>query len=218
MPNRVLRSGILESRAVNALSEQAEIFYRRLMSVVDDWGRSEADMDVLRVKLFPLQLERWPTDRVIKALDECCKGPLVIKYQVGVKTYIQINNFGQRQQSKPKCPPPPQETLTPKIATVDAPYTHQIDESKLTEICDAYERHHKHNNYESKDHVIRMVLSKNGDFKWDLFRQRHLMYCQFWDEKGWSYSKLSFLGWIEAGMPLPPVKTQTASALSEYKE
>ncbi len=39
MPNRVIREGILNSQRVNKLTEPAELFYRRLMSVVDDFGR-----------------------------------------------------------------------------------------------------------------------------------------------------------------------------------
>ena len=38
MPSRVIRDGILESESVNALSWEAELFFRRLMSVVDDFG------------------------------------------------------------------------------------------------------------------------------------------------------------------------------------
>ena len=36
MPNRIVRPGINDSRAVNQLSESAEIFYRRLMLITDE--------------------------------------------------------------------------------------------------------------------------------------------------------------------------------------
>jgi hypothetical protein len=42
MPNRELREGILTSERINALTFPAEVFYRRLMSVVDDFGRCPA--------------------------------------------------------------------------------------------------------------------------------------------------------------------------------
>lgn len=35
MPSRILREGILTSERVNALAPLEELFYRRLMSVVD---------------------------------------------------------------------------------------------------------------------------------------------------------------------------------------
>ena len=54
MPNRILREGILDSDRVNKLSWGAEVFYRRLMSVVDDFGRFDARIDLLKSKLYPL--------------------------------------------------------------------------------------------------------------------------------------------------------------------
>ena len=39
MPSRILREGINTSPKVNALSPMAELFYRRLMTVADDYGR-----------------------------------------------------------------------------------------------------------------------------------------------------------------------------------
>ena len=81
MPTRIIREGILDSKAVNALSEQAEIFYRRLMSVVDDYGRFEADTELLRARCFPRQLERWPEARVEDCLTEISRhSPLVSVY------------------------------------------------------------------------------------------------------------------------------------------
>lgn len=106
MPNRILREGINSSRAVAALSEQAEILYRRLMSVVDDYGRFEADIDLIRAKCFPLQLERWSTVKVQRAFAELGESPLVTVYHGAGKHLFQMNNFGQRVQSKPRYPAP----------------------------------------------------------------------------------------------------------------
>lgn len=127
MPRRLLREGILESRPVNRLSESAEVLYRRLMSVVDDYGRFEADIDIIRARCFPLQLDRWSPGRIAKYLHEVSGGsplviiensgsplvtvengglPLVTVYRSGDKIYLQINNFGQRIQSKARFPGP----------------------------------------------------------------------------------------------------------------
>jgi hypothetical protein len=130
LPNRYLRSEILDSNRVDALSESAEIFYRRLMSVVDDYGRYEADWRVLRAKLYPRrvdsitreQIEAWLTEcaRVIEGEDE----PLVSVYQVGRKKYLQINNFGQRIRSESRFPEPPaRERETVLQADVRTPRT-----------------------------------------------------------------------------------------------
>lgn len=113
MPTRVLREGILDSLLVNSLSEAAEILYRRLMSVVDDYGRCDADAELIRARCFPRQLERWPVERVAAHLRELQfptishgGSPLVTVYSVAHKKYLQINNFGQRVQSRPKFPGP----------------------------------------------------------------------------------------------------------------
>lgn len=113
MPTRMLREGILDSRAVNALSEEAELFYRHLMSVVDDFGRVEADIEILRLKCFPRRLDAWPVERLTHAVHETAScqtddgHPLVTYYEVGPKRYLQINNFQQRiRAGKSKCPPP----------------------------------------------------------------------------------------------------------------
>lgn len=107
MPTRIIREGILDSKAVNALSEPAEILYRRLMSVVDDFGRFEADEELIRARCFPRQLERWPTVRIGEVLLEIGDSPLITVYHRGNKKFLQINNFGQRIQSKTSKYPDP---------------------------------------------------------------------------------------------------------------
>lgn len=123
MPTRILRDGILDSKAVNSLSESGEILYRRLMSIVDDYGRFEADPDLIRARCFPRQFDRWPTTRIAEVLVElrCLPSstvdhggsPLVTVYRSGSKRLLQINNFGQRVQNKPKYPGPdsPESTV-----------------------------------------------------------------------------------------------------------
>ncbi len=141
MPTRIIRDGILDSEAINSLSESCELFYRRLMSLVDDYGRYEANPDVLRAKLFALQLDRWPTERVksnLAALGEsrCTSvghgdSPLVTVYEVGGKKYLQINNFGQRVQSKEKYPSPDSRKVT--VIHGDSPSSRSRSRSRISE-------------------------------------------------------------------------------------
>lgn len=115
MPTRIIRDGILDSKAVNSLSEQAELFYRRLMSIVDDYGRFEADADLIRARCFPRQFDRWSTERIEDCLAEVSgDSPLVTVYECEGRKLLQINNFGQRVQSKPKYPGPdsPESTVS----------------------------------------------------------------------------------------------------------
>lgn len=113
MPTRMLREGILDSEAVNRLSLEAEVFYRRLMSLADDYGRADGRLEILRGRLFALQFDRWTIDKVAAAVDECCQSlladgsPLVLRYEVGGKSYLQIENFGQRTRTQSRFPDPP---------------------------------------------------------------------------------------------------------------
>jgi hypothetical protein len=113
MPSRIVREGINSSRAVSSLPEEAQLFYRTLMLVVDDYGRFEVDLDVIRASCFPRQLDRWPPLRIETCLTCAVQTltddgtPLIQRYRVASKEYLQINNFNQRVQSKPKFPGPP---------------------------------------------------------------------------------------------------------------
>ena len=106
MPNRLVRQEILTSDRVDVLSSDAEVFYRRFMNVVDDYGRFTGDWRVLRAELYPLRADRITRDQVETWLAECTRTldgqdePLILVYFVGRKRYLQITNFKQRLRSK----------------------------------------------------------------------------------------------------------------------
>lgn len=137
MPNRIVREGILDSKAVAALSDSGEIFYRRLMSIVDDFGRYEADPELLRVKCFPRQLDRWTVERVATALAEVGRTPadggfpLVLIYKSGNREYLEISNFEQRLRSKTKKYPDP----TARQAVDARAVVSQTDDGHVADTC-----------------------------------------------------------------------------------
>jgi len=143
MPSRIIREGIIDSRAVNSLTEQGEIFYRRLMSIVDDYGRFTADPEILRARCFPLQLDRWPLSRVSKALSDVSTvrtddgQELVTVYAVGNKKYLQINNFQQRVRADSRFPPPSDGQLSFVCQTDDGHMTaSSASRARSEAICD----------------------------------------------------------------------------------
>ena len=82
MPNRILREGILSSERINTLSVHAELFYRRLLSVVDDYGRFFAHPALLRSACYPLRVDRV-NERLVGAwLSETVTAGLVETYRV----------------------------------------------------------------------------------------------------------------------------------------
>lgn len=109
MPNRILREAILDSEAVNALTPQAEVFYRRLMSVVDDFGRFDARPAVLRGRLYPLQLDRVREADLDRWIAECVKASLIRLYTVGSGQYILFHKLGEPRAKSSKFPAPPSD-------------------------------------------------------------------------------------------------------------
>jgi len=110
MPNRIVRDGILESHAVNRLSPEAELFYRRVMSLVDDFGRYEWDVQKLRLRAMGLRYE-WATEDKIKQWMVELTADLVIVYKFGDKLYFELKNFNQRTRTDKSKYPSPEESM-----------------------------------------------------------------------------------------------------------
>jgi len=112
MPNRILRDGILRSEKVNALEPLTELFYRRLMSVVDDYGRTEAHPTLLRSSCYPLLIDKVDEASVKKHLKSCREVGLIQLYTVDGKHFIQLINFNQQVRAKAsKYPDPPADDI-----------------------------------------------------------------------------------------------------------
>lgn len=112
MPTRILRDGILTSERVNSLDWEAEVFYRRLLSVGDDFGLFDARAAILRPSLYPLKLDQMRETNIQRCLNDCAAAGLVRLYEVNGKQYGVIVNYGQRirKESKPRYP------VTPEVA------------------------------------------------------------------------------------------------------
>ncbi len=110
MPNRILREGILTSERVNALNWEAEVFYRRLMSVVDDFGRFTAHPSLLRAALYPLKLDTVRDANMERLLAIVEQASLVRVYEVAGKRFLEMLDFRQQVRAKEsKYPPPPSD-------------------------------------------------------------------------------------------------------------
>lgn len=109
MPTRIVREGILTSPRVNRLSFGAELFYRRLMTVADDYGRFHASLPTLRGACFPVGPERVTEKQILGWLTECLASDIQLLsiYESSGCRYLQIANFGQQTRGKSKYPDPP---------------------------------------------------------------------------------------------------------------
>jgi hypothetical protein len=130
MPARLLREGILDSEAVNKLSFEAEVFYRRLMSVVDDFGRFDGRPIVLRSRLYPTKVDSVRVADISRWLAECETAGLLVLYAVEAKPYILFHKLGQPRAKESKFPAPPTGTGRPPDACAQV----KADESKPAQV------------------------------------------------------------------------------------
>lgn len=97
MPNRILREGILTSERFESLGWAEEVFYRRLMSVVDDFGRYYAKPALIRASCYPLLLNKVSDSDIEKWLTNCVNAALVRVYPaLDGKRYLELLDFRQQ--------------------------------------------------------------------------------------------------------------------------
>lgn len=116
MPNRILREGILSSERIDALpSWAAEVFYRRLHSVVDDFGRYYARAELLRAACYPLKLDDVSNADIETWVADCENAALLTTYMIEGKRYLQLRDFRQQRRAEAsKYPNPPPNSDTPE--------------------------------------------------------------------------------------------------------
>jgi len=134
MPSRIVREGILESDRMQKLLElggwEAEVFYRRLHQIVDDYGRYSADPRLLRPRMYPLALEQMREANVSRCLKYCETAGLVRLYRVGAKQYLEVADFKQRMRADvSKFPDPPDDGHMTGICQADDGHMHTYAET-----------------------------------------------------------------------------------------
>lgn len=111
MPNRIIREGILTSPRIAKLGWPEEVFYRRLHSVVDDFGRYYADLGLLRAGCYPRQLTKVSDSDIGKWLRACVDAALVRVYPAkDGESYLEVLDFGQQVRAKKSKFPDPLST------------------------------------------------------------------------------------------------------------
>lgn len=114
MNDRLIRGGIIDSERVNSLSWAAECFYRRLQSLVDDYGNYDGREAIIRTNAFKLKLNQVSESDVLSWLQVCEKAELISFYQVEGKDYLHLKDFRQKKRwMKRQYPPCPEENVPP---------------------------------------------------------------------------------------------------------
>lgn len=98
----------MSSDRVDQLDNAAEVFYRRLMSKVDDHGLYDARPSMLRSSLYPLRADRVREADISRWMAACQKAGLIALYSHDGKPYLAMLDTRWEARSKPKWPLPPE--------------------------------------------------------------------------------------------------------------
>ena len=104
MPNRILKDSICTSPNIDALSQEAEVFFYRLLVQCDDRGRISADLPAVRMQCYPLQLDRVTDGDIAEWLGEVVAAGLVTFRLIDGCNYIQLRK-SDLYQNISKRPP-----------------------------------------------------------------------------------------------------------------
>lgn len=115
----------------------AENLYRRLLSVVDDYGRFYASPATVRAACWPTCPEKVSESDIESWLDECTLGmdeeePLLITYANRGSSYLEITNFGQKIRTRSKFPE--RDELEAKPPGMGSVYFIKAEKSKRVKI------------------------------------------------------------------------------------
>lgn len=111
MPNRIIKESINESKGLSEVSFFAEDLYKRLITYADDYGRFNADCQIMRARLYPREIEIVSESDIEDALIELSGIGKVAFYTSEAKKDIYgcLPRWSEHQrirESKNKCPDP----------------------------------------------------------------------------------------------------------------
>lgn len=118
MPKRLTPENWIHDETFCELSAGAELFFRRLWTLADDYGNFYGSPAALASRVFPLQAGEHTARDIAEYLEECTTRNLLQLYTLNGTPYLHILNFGQQIKSRPKFPMPPlapaeRQELTP---------------------------------------------------------------------------------------------------------
>jgi hypothetical protein len=122
MPQRFLRPGITTSKRWNRCDYFSQTFYMRVLTLVDDYGRYDADPELLRSHAFPFgDPEGNPVhlQTIVSGLQTLVNKELILIYQIDGKEYLQLLRWKENARSNSKYPEPPKKDVCKQLQTID---------------------------------------------------------------------------------------------------
>ena len=118
MPARVIREEILSSDSLSQVSLEADLLFRSLILVADDFGRLDGRVAMVRLKCFPLRssVTEKKVTQWLAELTSIPGAPPIRCYAVEGRPYIQLTGWEKhrgksRRASKSKFPEEPEEQI-----------------------------------------------------------------------------------------------------------
>ncbi len=117
MPNRIIKESVCTSETIDQMSWFEEVFFHRLWTACDDYGRMDARPAILKSKLFPLK-ERLSLKDIQNALQKMVDIGCVRLYECDSKPYLYLPSWEVHQQVRAKKSkyPEPEETCNQMIS------------------------------------------------------------------------------------------------------
>ena len=111
MPNRLIKESICESRKLADVSFFAEDLYKRLITYADDYGRFNADYQIILARLYPREMEIVSIDDIDDAMTELIGAGKIAFYtsEARKEIYGCFPKWADHQRvrdSKKRCPDP----------------------------------------------------------------------------------------------------------------
>lgn len=116
MPNRILKESINESRGLTSCSFFAQDLYKRLITYADDYGRFNADPQIMVARLYPRELAVVSVEDLTEGLIELVGVGKIAFYTSAPRkeVYGAFPNWNEHQrmrESKKKNPDPTDTTV-----------------------------------------------------------------------------------------------------------
>ena len=115
MPQRFLRPGITTSDAWNSVSWEAQSFYIRILTLVDDFGRYDGRVPILHGQCFALRTDIKP-QRTAALRSELHEAGLIQIYEHEGKEYLQVLKWQERARVEQSKFPDPQHSAAVRCA------------------------------------------------------------------------------------------------------
>lgn len=99
MPQRLLKPGLTHSERWNRCSWPAQSLFIRLLNLVDDYARTDANVTLLASIAFPFghpNGRRVTPDHVNTWLAELERADMLVRYSVNGGSYLQLNRWTER--------------------------------------------------------------------------------------------------------------------------